>query len=143
MAESWWISLSSIHISLCLVASRLLPWLTKGLRVLQRAQEVYGAPARLACSAHVASAGCSPDGAGSPRRSDHAGKPPLTAYGEPRRSTRSRPRPLRLFGASRARAPPSVIVRRGWTPRASRGTGVSQAPQAAPSTLRSPPLPSC
>ncbi|KAJ1126975.1 hypothetical protein NDU88_005381 [Pleurodeles waltl] len=36
MAESRWISPSSIHTSLCLVASRLLPRPTKGPRVLQR-----------------------------------------------------------------------------------------------------------
>ncbi|KAJ1173440.1 hypothetical protein NDU88_005274 [Pleurodeles waltl] len=77
------------------------------------AKEVHGAPVRLACSDHPASSGRSCVGAGSPRRSDYAGNPPLTACGELRHPTQSRLRSPRFFGASSARAPLSSIVRRG------------------------------
>ncbi|KAJ1141164.1 hypothetical protein NDU88_007499 [Pleurodeles waltl] len=91
------------------------------------AQEARGACVRLASAADVASVSRSLNGAGPPRRSSRADKPPLTAFGEPRLSTRSRPRLLRFFGASSTRAPPSAIVRRGRTPRAPHGVVVCRS----------------
>ncbi|KAJ1213198.1 hypothetical protein NDU88_000837 [Pleurodeles waltl] len=143
MAESRWISPSSIHTSLCLVASRLLPRPTKGPRVLQRGT---GGPrsARASCPLSPRSV-LRPQSrwGGVPEAKRLRGQ--ATTYrlwGAPSLHA-MRLRPLRFFGASSVRAPPSAIVRRGWAPRASRGSGASQVPQAAPSTLRSPPLPSC
>ncbi|KAJ1202715.1 hypothetical protein NDU88_006512 [Pleurodeles waltl] len=80
------------------------------------AQEARRACVCLASAADVARIGRSLNGAGPPRRSSRADKPPLIAFGEPRLSTRSRPRLLRFFGASSARASLSATVRRGRTP---------------------------
>ncbi|KAJ1184089.1 hypothetical protein NDU88_000899 [Pleurodeles waltl] len=122
--------------------SRLLPRLSKGLCAFQGgtggSQSVCAPPQLIWCSAdrtwHQQG--------GDLETKQPRGQAAIHRLQEPRPSSRSRPRLLRVFNASSARASPSVVTRRGRTPRTLCGAAVRQPLQPISSLLCPLPPPS-